>query len=131
MSKHKRRGKAAEKLSGIMAIKCGSCPFRTGGYTEVADLLAIRAVTEATPICHSTGISGVVPMSKKITRKNLACRGARDVALAWFAAQGFIAEATDEAWNAKAKEMGLPVLLPTVTAEVLRDWEDSNKQYSP
>jgi hypothetical protein len=113
-----------------MRAKCASCPFRKEGYTEVAELLVSRALTEATPICHSTGDSTIVPVSKKITRKNLACRGARDVQLRYFASLGFISEATDKAWNQRCKQFGLPCL-PTVTKELLLDWEDTHKQYSP
>ncbi len=120
------------KLSGIMRTKCATCPFRTDGkgYTEVAGLLLQRALSEATPICHSTGTSNVTPKDKKLTQKNLACRGARDIQLNYFAEIGYLPAATDEAWNKKCRAMGLPVP-PTVTAEILRDWEDANKQYSP
>jgi hypothetical protein len=40
-------------------------------------------------------------------RTSHACRGARDLQLALFAGIGFISEATDAAWAAKAKELGL------------------------
>lgn len=101
-----------EKLHGVMKAKCATCPFRSDGkgYTEVADLLSNRALKTATPICHSTGSSNVTPKSKKVSKLNLACRGARDLQLQYFAAIGFIEEPTDEAWRKKAKEMGIEVV---------------------
>jgi hypothetical protein len=95
------------KLDGVMNRQCATCPFRSDGkgYTEVANLLMDRALSEATPICHSTGDSDVTPKSKKVSRKNLACRGARDLQLKYFCAMGVLKEPTDEAWEKKWKEI--------------------------
>lgn len=130
--KHNPRKGQQEKLSGVMRAQCATCPYRTDGkgYIEIQGLLSMRALTTATPICHSTGTSNVTSKDKKVTHRNLACRGARDLQLAYFKFIGFLDEATDHAWNEKCRQMGLPVV-PTVTAEILRDWEDENKQYSP
>lgn len=97
------------KLHGVMKAKCATCPFRSdgNGYREVANLLSDRALNEATPICHSTGSSDVTPRNKKVSKLNLACRGARDIQLQLFAAIGFIEAPTDEAWEKKKKQMGL------------------------
>lgn len=113
--KPKRKKAEPEKLSGVMGFNCPTCPYRSdgNGYTEVADLLSNRALKTATPICHSTGSSNITEPEKKLTHLHLACRGARDLQLKYFKLIGFIEAATDEAWNKKCKEMGLPVL-PTV-----------------
>lgn len=97
------------KLHGVMKVQCATCPFRSDGkgYTEVANLLSDRALSTATPICHSTGSSDVTSKSKKVSKLNLACRGARDLQLKYFAAMGFIEAPTDEAWDKKKREMGL------------------------
>lgn len=91
----------------VMQRQCPTCPFREDGrgYTEVRGLLMQRALNEATPICHSTGDSGVV--EREIHKEPHACRGARDLQLAFFAATGFIEAPADAAWAKKVKEMGL------------------------
>jgi len=86
----------------VMRAMCATCPFRDGGL-PVRDLLERRALTEGTPICHSTGDSEVT--KKKIFKTAHACRGARDLQLQLFAAIGFIEAATDEAWAKKVAEI--------------------------
>ncbi len=87
----------------VRKTKCATCPFRPEGWTHVRPLLEKRALTEATPICHSTG--------KALTRHNgeklkaHACRGARDLQLEFFHGIGFLPEPTDEAWAAKLAEI--------------------------
>lgn len=85
-----------------MKAKCATCPFNAGGWSEVRPLLEQRALTQATPICHSTGSHA---LSKKVHKKAHACRGARDLQLRLFASLGFIESATDEAWAKKHAEM--------------------------
>jgi hypothetical protein len=87
--------------------KCSTCPFRDDkkALTCVRDLLVRRALNTATPICHSTGAEALE--KKNQSKPALACRGARDLQLQFFHAAGFISEATDQAWAAKAKEMNL------------------------
>lgn len=74
---------------------------------EVRDLLIQRALSEATPICHSTGPDSLLPKKKRVSAKPLACRGARDLQLQMFYAVGLLDAPTDEAWKRKAKEFGL------------------------
>lgn len=69
-------------------------------------LLSERALNEATPVCHQSGPTAL-KRGKAWLRTSHACRGARDLQLALFAGIGFISEATDAAWAAKAKELGL------------------------
>jgi hypothetical protein len=83
---------------------CETCPFRPGSpYSDLADHLAKRSMKEGR-ICHSTGDSVIVGFTGK---KELLCRGSRDLQLKMFAGMGFIEAATDEAWDKKCKEMGL------------------------
>jgi hypothetical protein len=91
-----------------METMCPTCPFRPEGYTEVRSLLVERATSEATPICHSTGDTEIVPPEDRLDANPRACRGARNLQLQRFAKMGFITAPTDEAWFAKCKEMGLP-----------------------
>ena len=88
----------------IMKAQCATCPFRDEGWTDVRSLLEKRALTEATPLCHSTGPKA---LSKRISKKALGCRGARDFQLKIFFAMRFIEAPTDQAWEKKAKELSL------------------------
>lgn len=84
---------------------CTTCPFLKGGWNMLAPFLTERALTEATPICHSTG-----PLALKkpaISEEPRACRGARDIQLRYFTSCGFISEPTDKAWAEKCKELGI------------------------
>lgn len=84
---------------------CATCPFRKGSkYQYLAGDLAASALTEASRICHSTGENGLNGETGKPDR---LCRGARDLQLKVFAANGFIAAATDEAWQEKCNELGI------------------------
>lgn len=96
--------KSLNKLP-VMEKQCATCPFLEKGWKEVRSLLEKRALFEATPICHSTG-SGALS-KKRISRKPLACRGARDLQLQSFHRMGFIDAPTDLAWDKKCKELGL------------------------
>lgn len=81
----------------VRKAKCRTCPFREDGWTHVRSLLEQRALTEGSPICHSSG--------KALTRhdgervKAHICRGARDFQLTIFHRLGVIAEPTDAAWE--------------------------------
>lgn len=83
---------------------CKTCPFRAGGWKEVRPLLEERALSEATPICHSTGKALVV---HGVRLKAHLCRGARNFQLEYFHRIGFIEAATDEAWEQKVQELGI------------------------
>lgn len=88
----------------VMQKQCATCPFRDTGWTELRGFLIQRAMTEASPICHSTGKA----LSKRVSKKSLLCRGARNFMLDYLCGTGFLSAATDAAWDAKCKEMGIP-----------------------
>lgn len=77
-----------------MPAKCKTCPFRKGGFNELAPLVAHRCLIEASQICHHHVLSG--------KRERHLCRGARDLQLRVFYRLGVLAAPTDDAW-AKAK----------------------------
>lgn len=86
--------------------QCATCPFREGSkYAGLRNELAEHAMTKNSRICHSTGSNAI---NRSTGKKSLLCRGARDLQLAVFHGMGFISEPTDEAWEAKCKELGLP-----------------------
>ncbi len=89
-----------------MPAMCATCPFKPGSpHAELAPMLTESALTNASRICHSTGSRNAI--NHRTGRPPMLCRGARDVQLAYFEATGFIAEATDEAWETKCKELNL------------------------
>jgi hypothetical protein len=96
--------KKAKRLE-TMPQMCKTCPFREGGeaWTHVRSFLEKRALSEATPICHSTGKA----LTKNVFKESRYCRGARDFQNLIFHRMGFIEAPTDEAWNKKAMELGV------------------------
>jgi hypothetical protein len=89
----------------VRKTKCQTCPFRDGSkYTKLAGALTASALIDASRICHSTGSNAI---NHRTGIKPHLCRGSRDVQLRFFASSGFIAEATDEAWNEKRERMGM------------------------
>ena len=93
----------------IRKTQCKTCPFKAakdGGWEHVRPLLIQRALSEGTPICHSTGKKALIRHEGEKLPEHL-CRGARDLQLRFFHAIGFIATATDEAWDVKRQEMGI------------------------
>ncbi|SRR6266511_1564063 len=100
-----RRMKTNNQPLPVRKTHCKTCPFRDDGqgWTHVRDLLALRALTEATPICHSTGKALVRHNRERL--KAHACRGARNLQLQFFHAVGFISSPTDEAWSRKLAEI--------------------------
>jgi|GEM_PF-1476841 hypothetical protein len=86
---------------------CATCPFREGSKTEfLRTHLAMSAINEASRICHSTGSNNA--FHRRTGKPERLCRGARDVQLNLFFAMKFIEAPTDEAWEKKCKEMGIP-----------------------
>lgn len=85
---------------------CATCPFRSRSpYRYLRPDLSLSALNEASRVCHSTGRdSGIFGNTGK---PELLCRGARDLQLRVFHSIGFLSAPTDEAWTAKAREMGL------------------------
>jgi hypothetical protein len=91
----------------VMPAMCATCPFRDTGWTEVRALLQQRALSTATPICHSTGHA----LTKRLGPSHL-CRGARDFQIQIFYRLGVIDAPTEEAWIRKQRERGLAVNPP-------------------
>jgi hypothetical protein len=88
--------------------QCATCPFRTGSPNAyLAHDLTMSALSKTSRICHSTGSNNAI--NKRTGKPERLCRGARDIQLKMFKSLGFIDDATDDAWNAKCAEMGLPV----------------------
>jgi hypothetical protein len=82
------------------ASMCESCPFRHGSpHTRLAPGLASRALSEASPLCHSSVTHPEDPAR--------LCRGARNAQLDFFYTNGFIAAPTDAAWEKRRRELGL------------------------
>jgi len=90
-----------------MPRMCPTCPFRENGKTEFRFPLMVRSLSEASPICHSTGDSPVCPKEKKIHKEDWLCRGARNFALIYLHRTGFLDSPTDEAWEAKRQQLGV------------------------
>lgn len=87
----------------IMPVQCSTCPFRDGGWTYLRPLLVQRAISDGTPICHSTGLA----LTKRVRGRAHLCRGARDLQLMIFHRIGFIEARTDEAWDKKCVELNM------------------------
>lgn len=93
------------KTYPVMKVQCPTCPFLKGGWTEVREFLSNRALSEASPICHSTGPGALVETSLK---EEMICRGARLFQAEYFYLIGFISEPTLEAWDAKVASLAKP-----------------------
>ncbi len=90
------------------ATQCATCPFRPGSkYACLASHLTASALSEASRICHSTGISGISGVNRRTGKAIHLCRGARDMQLRVMASMGVIAEASDEAWNDQRVKIGM------------------------
>lgn len=90
----------------IMPAKCATRPFRDGSSTEfLRNDLSMSALNEASRICHSTGSNNA--FHRRTGKPEHLCRGARDLQLNAFHTMGFITAPTDEAWEAKCRELGL------------------------
>jgi len=84
---------------------CDTCPWRDGSpYAYLRADLERSALTAVSRICHSTGSNAINARTGKPER---LCRGARNSQLQMMAGLGFITAATDEAWDAKCRELGL------------------------
>lgn len=84
---------------------CATCPWREGSpYAYLADNLASSAISHGSRICHSTGDNAINEHTGKPER---LCRGARNYQLAFFVRIGFLPEATDAAWRAKCRALGI------------------------
>ena len=88
----------------VMAKQCPTCVFAKAPdgkhwlNPELAELVEGR-MFECSQICHSPRLHG-----KKETH---LCRGTRDRQAEVLFRMGFLEAPTDEAWNAKRKELGI------------------------
>jgi hypothetical protein len=90
------------------ATMCATCPFRDGSpYAYLRDSLERSALTANSRICHSSGKDNAI--NKRTGLPERLCRGARNMQLRVMHGLGVIAAPTDEAWDAKCVELGLPV----------------------
>ena len=84
---------------------CATCPFKAGSpYADLAPMLALSSLSDASRICHSTGANGI---HKRTGKEPHLCRGARNVQLEAMFALGVIEAATDEAWNKERVNCGM------------------------
>lgn len=82
---------------------CATCPFRAGSpHADLAPYLTDAAMYESR-ICHSTGTNGIY---RRTGKPEELCRGVRDIQLKMMHALKVIDVPTDEAWDAKRKELG-------------------------
>lgn len=85
---------------------CATCPWRDDSpYIHLRTDLTISALSRASRICHSTGSNNGI--NRRTGKPPALCRGARDMQLRYFVAAGFIDAPTDQAWIAKAHELGI------------------------
>lgn len=91
-------------LPPVCAKRCPTCPFTDGSpYEYLRTELTISALSSASRICHNTGPANAI---KQHTGKAARlCRGARDIQIRAFYANGFIEAPTDEAWFKKLAEI--------------------------
>lgn len=90
------------------ATMCATCPWRDESpYAYLRADLERSALTANSRICHSTGSNNAI--NKRTGKPERLCRGARNMQLRAMFAMGVIAAPTDEAWDAKCLELGLPV----------------------
>ncbi len=95
-----RRMRDVRKLL-IMPKKCKTCPFNDDGCKELRKTVEARLL-EVSQTCHSTGVARTPP--RKDTH---ICRGARNYQNEMMYRLGVISAPTDEAWEAKRKELGI------------------------
>lgn len=87
----------------VRKTMCPTCPFRPNSpYSCLAPDLAKSALTEASRVCHSTGVSVIYGGTGK---PEMLCRGTRDIQLKFFHHAGVLAEPTDECWAETWKRM--------------------------
>jgi hypothetical protein len=86
---------------------CATCPWRDESpYAYLRADLEHSALTANSRICHSTGSNNAI--HKRTGKPPALCRGARNSQLRLMHAMRVIDAPTDEAWNAKCVELGLP-----------------------
>ena len=107
----------------VRKTMCATCPFQPGSlYGYLANDLAMRAISDASRICHSTGKNNAI--HKRTGLKPHICRGTRDIQLKVMAAMGAIDAATDEAWNKRRVEIGMnPVVVKDPVKGDRMKWE--------
>jgi hypothetical protein len=92
----------------IMPVQCKTCPFRddVDPIHKMAEAPTIEIVlSKASRICHSTGKNNA--FHKRTGKREMLCRGARNLQLKVFFGLGFLEAPTDEAWLKKCRELGI------------------------
>lgn len=93
------------KRMPVQKNMCATCPWREGSeHADLVPMLEASAFSEASRICHSTGSNAINEHTGKAER---LCRGARNSQLRFLVKIGFLKEATDAAWTAKCKQLGI------------------------
>lgn len=88
-------------------VMCPTCPWRDESpYAYLRNDLERSALSQASRICHSTGKDNAI--NKRTGKPERLCRGARDIQLRVMHGMGVISAPTDEAWDAKCRELGMP-----------------------
>lgn len=96
--------KKSKRSIPVNTHQCTTCPFLDTGWTHVRSLLMERALTEGSPICHSTGGKNALVKSQGPAR---ICRGARDFQIQALYRMGILDAPTEKAWEAKRQELGI------------------------
>lgn len=87
----------------VMKAQCSTCVFkrtpddRHWVYPDLAEMVEERMM-RVSQICHAPALKG--------KKQDHLCRGTRDRQIEIFYRLGFLNEPTDEAWQAKRKELG-------------------------
>ena len=82
----------------VMKQQCATCPFGPNGDPTVHAGVVKRSVQfQGSQLCHHPALHG--------KRETHLCRGARDLQLKIMTAFGILPAPTDEAFNAKWKEL--------------------------
>lgn len=96
-----------KKRLPVVEKQCETCPFKKDSeLSHLQSFLAASSIGEASRICHSTGSNNAI--NHRTGKPPMLCRGARDFQLQFFHRVGIIEAPTDEAWNNKCKELGIP-----------------------
>jgi hypothetical protein len=90
----------------VQPNKCATCPWQAGSpYADLREQLEERALGHESRVCHSTGSNNAI--NRQTGKPEMICRGARDVQLHMLWRLGFLSEATDAAWDAKCRALGM------------------------
>lgn len=83
----------------VMPQKCPTCPFGDNDVLGVRKAIEV-VLMEGVRICHKHELNGF--------RGNFICRGAFDEQCEIFYRMGVVSAPTQEAWDQKRREVGMP-----------------------